>query len=151
MTTPDIFADGENENSFLNAPSGQGDGPRLVVRTATVPSGTAIGKIIGMVPFNKGAILQYGSALAVDDLDTATNVELDWGFIYNDDASFTNEQSAFAKSANTPQAGGVLRPTDAAGATFVAEADGFIAVTIVNGATTTTGDITFNGTISYQG
>lgn len=153
MTTPDVYATGESANSFFTAPSGQGDGPRLVVRTATVPDASTTGTIIGMVPFNKGAILQYGSALAVDDLDTATDVTLDWGWIYSDNDTTTNinDTNGFAAAATTAQAGGILRPTATAGATFEATADGWIAVTTGGGSTTTAGDITFNGTISYQG
>ena len=151
MTTPDIFADGENEDSFFHAPSGQGDGPRSVVRTATVPASTAATTVIGLVPFNKGAIIDYGSALAVADLDTATTVTLDWGFIYDDDTTFTNDPDAFADGDIAGQSAAVIRPDEIAGATFKAEADGWIAVTVATGPTTTEGDITFNGTISYQG
>ena len=151
MTTPDIFADGENEDSFFHAPSGQGDGPRSVVRTATIPSGTTAATVIGLVPFNKGAIVDYGSALAIADLDTATNVTLDWGFIYDDDTTFTNDPDAFAAAVATAQTGGVIRPSENAGATFKADANGWVAVTTAGGSTDTDGDITFNGTISYQG
>lgn len=153
MTTPDVFATGEGVNSLFNVPSGQSDGPRLVVRTATVPDSSTVGTIIGLVPFQKGAILEYGSTLAIDDLDTATDVTLDWGFIYtdNDTVNNINDTNAFAAAATTAQAGGILRPTATAGATFVATADGWIAVTTAGGSTTTAGDITLNGTISYQG
>lgn len=151
MTTPDIYAQGEGVNSLLNVPSGQSDGPRLVVRTATIPSGTAAASVIGLVPFQKGAIVQYGSALAFDDLDTGGTVVADWGFVYDDDTTFTNDPDAFATGLITAQTAGVVRPSAVAGATFQAEADGWVAVTLTAGPTDTEGDITFNGTISYQG
>lgn len=154
MTTPDVFATGytASAEAFLNAPSGQGDSPRLVVRTATVPDDSSVGTVIGLVPFNAGASIDYGSALTVADLDTSTNVTLNWGYIYDDNDSVTNvnDVDAFAAAATTAQAGGILRPTAVAGATFVATASGWVAVTIAGGATTTAGDITFNGTISYE-
>ena len=120
MTNPDIFAAGEDStNSFFNVPSGQSDGPRVVVRTATVPDSTTAGTVIGLVPFQKGARVQYGSALAVADLDTATNVTLNWGYVYKDNDTTTNinDPDAFAAAATTAQAGGVLRPTATAGST----------------------------------
>jgi len=154
MTTPDVFpSDQDTVNPFLKAPSGPHDGPRVVVRTATVPDTSTTGTIVGLVPFRRGARLQYGSALAVDDLDTGTDVTLDWGFVYdaNDTVTNINDTNAFAAAAATAQAGGVLRPTAVAGATFEATADGWITVTTGGVSTNNPGDITFNGTISYQG
>ena len=107
--------------------------------------------VVGLVPFQKGAIVQYGSALAIADLDTGATVTLDWGFVYDDDTTYTNDPNAFAAAVVTAQAGGVIRPSEVAGATFVAEADGWVAVTVAAGPTDTEGNITFNGTISYQG
>lgn len=153
MTNPAIFATGEDStNSFFNAPAGQGDSPRLVVRTATIPDSTTAGTIIGLVPFNKGASLDYGASLAVADLDTATNVTLNWGYVYKDNDTVTNinDPDAFAAAATTAQAGGVLRPTATAGATFEATADGWITVSLAAGPTSQAGDITFNGVISYE-
>ena len=66
MTTPDIYANGEGVNSFLNAPSGQGDGPRLVIRTAAVADSASVGTVYGMVPFNKGAEVHYNGVIATD-------------------------------------------------------------------------------------
>lgn len=151
MTTPDIYAQGEGVNSLLNVPSGQSDGPRLVVRTATIPAGTAATTVIALVPFQKGGIVQYGSALAIDDLDSGATVTLDWGIVYDDDTTYTNDPDAFAAAVTTAQTGGVIRPSEVAGSTFQAEADGWVTATVAAGPTDTEGDITFNGTISYQG
>jgi len=147
MTTPNIYANGEGENSYLNVPGSQGIGPRSVVRTAFIPSGSD--GIIGLVPFNKGAIVDYGSAIACDALGGAGF--LDWGVIYDDDFNFPDEPGIFAQADTTYQAGAVLRPSIATGATFVAQANGFVAAIISGGTTATDGNITFNGTISYQG
>lgn len=153
MTTPAVFATGEDSaNSYFNAPAGQGDSPRLVVRTATIPDSSTVGTIIGLVPFNKGASVSYGSALAVADLDTGTDVTLNWGYHYADNDTVTNinDADAFAAAATTAQAGGVVRPTATAGSTFEATANGWVTVSIAGGSTTTAGDITFNGIISYE-
>lgn len=147
MTTPNIYANGEGENSYLNVPGSQGIGPRSVVRTAFIPSGSD--GIVGLVPFNKGAIVDYGSAIASDAL--GGTALLAWGVIYEDDTTNPDEPNIFADNDNLTQLGGVLRPLLPGGATFVAQGNGFIAATLFGGTTGADGNITFNGTISYQG
>lgn len=153
MTTPNIFADGytNSEDAFLNAPSGQSDGPRLVARSATVPDSTSAGSVIGLIPFNKGFRLSYGSALAVDDLDTGTDVEIEWGYVYDNDTAFTNDPDAFRAASTIAQTAAVGFPTARGGATFEAVADGWVTVTTSGGSTTTEGVISINAIVSYQG
>ena len=148
MTTPDIFANGENENSFFNAPSGQGDGPRLVVRTVVLPPSPA-DTLIGMIPFNKGFILDNSSTITSDDLSTTGS--LNWGFIYDDDTTFPNDTNAFVAGTAIINGGGIIRPTEDEGMDFVAEANGFIVFELIGSSTTATGNITINGIVSYQG
>lgn len=154
MTTPDVFANGEDSaNSFLNAPSGQGDGPRLVIRTATVPDSSSVGTLIGLVPFQKGARVQYGSVVATAQLDTDTLISIDIGFVYddNDTSANINDVDAFVDGSTTARAGGVMEFTNQVGTTFEATAQGWITATILGGPVTLADDLTFNGTISYQG
>ncbi len=152
MTTPGIFASpyANSPDAFLSAPSGQGDGPRVIVRTATIPASTTAGTVVGLVPFNKGASLQYGSAVNYDVLDSGTVVQAAFGYVYDADTVFTNDPDAFNAANDIANTGGVQRPTSTVGATFVAEADGWLAVTLSGSATDTAGNITFNGTITYQ-
>lgn len=153
MTTPIVlaspYADAELDVNL--APSGQGDGPRLVVRTATVSDDASAGTTYGLIPFQKGVSVDYGSKLITDDLDTASNVTWDLGYIYLDDDTATNinDTDAFI-SAQSGQTAGVLGFDEVAGATWVATAPGWIIATLAAGPVTTAGTVTFNGTISYQ-
>jgi len=150
MTSPTIFATGyTSADSYNLAPSGQHDGPRSIVRSISVPATTATDTIMGFFPFQKGMTVSYGSAIVSDDLDSSTNVTLDVGYVYDDSATYTDDLDAFISASTIAQAGGVSYFDEKAGATFVAEADGWVVVQN-NAATTTTGTITFNGTISYQ-
>ncbi len=154
MTTPDIFADGEDSaNSFLNAPSGQGDGPRMVKRTATVADSASVGTVYGMIPFNKGAQFSYGGTTIIPtNLDTATLLTLDVGYIYNDNdtSSNINDDNAFVDNSTTGRAGGVIAFSAVAGKTFEATADGWLVVTTAGGSVTTAGTMTADAIISYQ-
>ncbi len=153
MTLPIYFANGYSDGTLdVNlAPSGQGDGPRMVVRTAAIADNATAGSTYGLVPFQKGMTVSYGSKLITADLDTASNVTWDLGYIYldNDTTTNINDTDAFI-SAGSGQAAGVLSFDEVSGATFVATAAGWVIATLAAGPVTTAGDITFNGTISYQ-
>lgn len=150
MTSPTIFAAPYNTaDSFHLAPSGQGDGPRGIERSIVVPALTATDTIMGFFPFQKGASVLYGSAVTSGDLDSSTNVTIDVGYVYDDSATYTDDLDAFVSASTIPQAGGVSYFDELAGATFVAQGQGWV-VAQVNAATTTTGTVTFNGSITYQ-
>lgn len=155
MTTPDIFADGytNSADAFLNSPSGQGLPDRPVRATVTVPAATASGDVIGLIPFQKGASLEMGSgALLTADLDTGTDVDFVLGFVYDDDTTFTNDPDAFITLNTGLQAAAALVPFDGTGGfTFVAEADGWIAMTLSGGQpTTTAGDLVLSTRATYE-
>lgn len=153
MTTPTILANGySNAETDVNlAPSGQGDGPRLVVRTAVVSDNATEGTTYGLIPFLKGASVDYGSKLITSDLDTTTNVTWNLGYVYldNDTTTNINDTDAFI-SAVSGQAASVISFDEVAGATWVATAPGWITATLAAGPVTTAGTVTFNGIISYQ-
>lgn len=153
MTTPIVLASPytDAELDVNIAPSGQGDGPRIVVRTAVVADNASAGTSYGLVPFQKGVSVDYGSKLITSDLDTATNVTWNFGYIYldNDTTTNINDTDAFI-SAVSGQSASVIGFDEGAGATFVATAPGWLIATLAAGPVTTVGTITFNGTISYQ-
>lgn len=153
MTTPIVLATGYTDatNDVNFAPSGQGDGPRVVVRSAVVADNATVGTTYGLVPFQKGMSVDYGTKLITSDLDTTTNVTWNYGYTYldNDTTTNINDTDAFI-SAGSGQAAGVIGFNEGAGATFVATAPGWLTATLAGGPVTTAGTITHNGTISYQ-
>lgn len=153
MTTPTVLANGyyDAEQDVNLAPSGQGDGPRVVVRTAVVSDNATAGTTYGLVPFLKGMSVDYGSKLITSDLDTATNVTWSFGYTYldNDTTTNINDTDAFI-SAVSGQAENVIGFDEAEGATWVATAPGWLTATLAAGPVTTAGTVTFNGTITYQ-
>lgn len=153
MTTPTVLADGYTSatGDVVLAPSGVGDGPRYVRRTATVSDNATAGTTYGMFPFQKGCRMNYGSSLVTTDLDTTTNVTWNFGYIYldNDTTTNINDLDAFI-SAQSGQAAGVLRFDEVAGASFVATDAGWFVAELAAGPVTTAGTIIFDGLISYQ-
>lgn len=153
MTTPIVLANGytDAELDVNIAPSGQGDGPRLVIRTAVVADNASAGTTYGLVPFQKGMSVDYGTRLVTSDLDATTNVTWNYGYIYldNDTTTNINDTDAFI-SAVSGQSASVISFDEGSGATFVATAPGWTVATLAGGPVTTAGTITHNGIISYQ-
>lgn len=153
MTTPDIFANGyaNSADAFLNSPGGQGIPDVPVRATVTVPAVTISGSVLGLIPFNKGASLELSGVLLTADLDTSTNVTFELGFVYDDEITFTNDPNAFITSSTALQTTAALVVFNGTGgATFNAEADGWIAITTGGGSTTTAGDLVLNTRITYE-
>jgi hypothetical protein len=154
MTTPTIFANGytSSADAFLNAPSGQGIPSSPVRATATIPASTASGTVIGLIPFNKNASVEMGSGvLLTADLDTGTSVTFTLGYVYDDNVTYTNDADAFILSSTAFQSTAALVSFNGTGGfSFVAEANGWIAITTGGGTTTTAGDVTLEARITYD-
>ena len=151
MTTPTIFSDvaGTAEKNFTAKSEPQGV---LVQRAVvTIPESTASATNIGMIRFERGFSLT-GLAIASEDLDTATNVTLDVGYLY--DGTTGEDDDAFFTALDIAQdAGSRVWPADdgqLTGVSFVATGGGYLSITTGGGATTTEGDITVIAQFTYD-
>lgn len=152
MTLPTIVPTGYQgtTNDFLAATKVDRSGAiRQVTNAVSIPAATATNTFIGLVPFNKGCSVNYGSRVYTADLDTASNATLDIGYIYNLQSSFSNDEDAFVVASSLSLTSGMIEFTAVEGMTWVAEGDGWITAQ-VNGATTTTGNITYCIGITYD-
>jgi len=155
MTTPTIYPTefSGTYTDYLNAPSVDRSGAmRLYTNSISVPDTTSSGAVIGLMPFNKGARLGYGSVVAFGDFDTATNVTANVGYVYEDNDTTTNinDVDAFIAASTAPQAGGVAEFSAAAGVNFEATADGWVVVQFT-ADTTQAASITYNLNVGYNG
>lgn len=143
MTTPTILPTGwaGTDADYLKTKVDHEGSLRMQYTTVSVPSASTAGTIIGLAPFNKGFRLSYGTQLYTADLDTATNVTLDIGYVYKTGSSGTDDPDAFASALTTAQSGGLITFDEFAGLSWVAADDGWIAVTLAAGPTSTTGSI----------
>lgn len=153
MTTPTILPTGYDGTykDWLKTKVDRDGCVRLQYSTVTIPAATASSTVIGLVPFNKGARLSYGSKYYTADLDTSTNVTLNVGYVYQTGSSATDDPDAFASAVTTGQTGGLITFDEQAGLSFVAEDNGWIAVQIGGGATTTEGAVSGQSLMVYDG
>lgn len=148
MTTPTIFSD-VAANPFMAKRETQGITSERAV--ALIPAATAAATNVGMHRFQPGFAL---TALAIvsDDLDTATNVTLDVGYLY--DGTTGEDDNAFLDGLDIAQdAGSRVWPVDdglLTGVSFVAVDDGYLSVTIQDAPTTTEGNITTLAQFTYD-
>ena len=122
---------------------------RTQVAVVSVPSGTASGTVIGLVPFRAGASLLRGStSIHIGNIGDGS-FTADIGYVYNS-ASFTDDPDAFAAADTAGRTGGFATLGATAGLTWVAEADGWIAVTTGGSSTDSTGNITAQVALTYD-
>jgi len=124
----------------------------LYTGAVTVPSGTVATTIIGLVPFNKGARFDMGNTdIYVADIGAATTT-VSIGWVYDDNVTYTNNQTGYASASTAIQAGGFISMTaGTAGLAFVAADNGWIVATINTASTDVSGAITFCLRGAYDG
>lgn len=153
MTTPSILPpeyDGSSRD-FLKVKGDRSGAARTYSGSLSIPSGTAATTVVGLVPFTKGARFSINSnSVACADFGGASTT-VDLGYVYSDNVTYTNDVDAWASASTAPQSGGFVTIDEVLGLTFVAEADGWIAMTINTAAADATAPIAWNFTGSYDG
>lgn len=139
-------------NDFVKTKVDRSGAVRFYAGAVTVPSGTAATTVVGLVPFNKGARFKLdNTSVYVPDIGAGTTT-VSIGYVYNDNTTYTNNQTAWANASTAIQSGGFVTLTaGAAGLAFVAAADGWVVATINTTATDASGDITFQLLGAYDG
>lgn len=117
---------------------------RCQYATLSVADNATVGTSYGLVPFQKGFRVSYGSKFYTTDLDTSTNVTWNIGYRYEDTSSnganAASDPDAFA-SLVSGQAAAVLSFDENEGMSFQATGNGWVTATIAGGAVTTAGTI----------
>lgn len=121
---------------------------RQVYASIAVADNASAGTTYGLIPFQAGATVDYGSKLYTPDLDTASNVTWNLGFLY-EDSTLTSDDNAFI-SAVSGQSASVISFDEEEGMSFVAAGTGWITAKLAAGPVTTAGTIEFKGGIAYE-
>jgi hypothetical protein len=148
MTTPTIFSDvATNPLVYRSQPQGV-LAQRFVL---TVPVGAAIGTNFGLIRFDRGFSL-LSLALVSTDMDTATTLTLNVGYLYDGTTGEVNNAffnaSALGQSATSivwPIATGLLT-----GTSFVATGPGYLSITTAGEPIEVAGTITGIATFTYN-
>lgn len=152
-TFPNIVPTGfaGNYTDFSKAKVDRSGAVRRLSGSVSVPASTATDAIIGLFPFTAGMSLASLSGYNVysADLDSSTNVTLDWGVQYQNTTEGTTNLTLITAASTAPQSAGFVAPTATTWMDYVTTGNGWVVVQ-VNAATTTTGSITFNVPITYD-
>lgn len=152
-TFPSIVPTGfaGNYTDFLKTKVDHDGCVRRVAGSVSIPASTATDTVIGLFPFNSGMSLAGlgGFNLYTADLDSSTNVTLDWGIQYQNSTEGTTDLTLITSASTAPQASGFVSPNQTTFMNYVTTGNGWVVVQ-VNAATTTTGTITFNVPITYD-
>lgn len=119
----------------------------------SVPSGTAAGTKIGIVPVRAGGYLvNAASMLFSDDLDTGNAVTASVGITYQTGSAQTEAPATYVAAGNTFLNAGasVILNTVEAGLTYKFLDDGWLTITTAAASTTTTGNVNYNLAIAYD-
>jgi len=153
MTTPSVVPTKYNGTytDFLKTKVDRDGCVRIVQDVISVPSGTAANAYVGLVPFNKGArfIINDKSIYCGDFGAGTTTVNV--GYIYDDNVTYTNDVDAWASLSTAAQSGGYVTVDETVGLSFVAEANGWLAVQLIAAAADATASITFQVGVAYDG
>lgn len=142
MATPTVLPTGYDGTyrDYLRTKVDRDGCARLQYSSVAVADNATAGTSYGLVPFNKGFRLSYGSRLATTDLDTVTNVTINIGYSYKTGSTETSDPDAFA-SVLAGSAAGLLTFDEVAGLSWVAADDGWISATLAAGPVTTAGTL----------
>ena len=128
---------------------------RLYKGSVSVPSGTASGSKIGLVPVRAGAYLvNSASCINSDALDTTNTITFSAGVTYQAGSSQTEAPATYVASGattlRTNALGTTVFNTVEAGLTYKVLDDGWITLTTAAAATNATGNVNFNLAIAYD-
>lgn len=158
LTLPTIYPANflGDATDFLQCKVDRSGAVRVQEFKVSVPAATAITTIIGLIPFQKGfRFHQQASFIAAAPIDTGTTITVDLGYVYYDSTLGTTVDNAWVNGATTFQSSGtssltmVQTPETNVGI-WKAAAQGWLAITLDAGPTTTTGDIFGQIAFSYD-
>lgn len=136
---------------FLNTKCDRSGAVRQAAGSVVVPSATAEGAFIGLVPFNKGArFIINDKSVHVTDIDSGTDSLLNLGVIYASTDDGTDDVDAFVSGSTAGQAGGFLTIDETSGLTLQTTGNGWLAVENDVNVTEAEGTITFSVGVVYD-
>lgn len=150
MTTPTLFSD-VAANPLISKSEPQGVIAQKFV--LTLPAASAAGTNCGLIRFQKGFSL-VGLSLVASDMDTATTLVLDVGYLYDDSTTYTEDDNAFFNDIDIGQdAGSVIWPIAdglLTGVSFTAEDSGYLSLTTRGEAIEVAGTVTGIALFTYN-
>lgn len=153
MATPTVVPTGfqNNATDYLNVKCDRSGAVRQASGSVTVPSATAAGAFVGLVPFTAGARFVVSNAsVHTTDIDSGTDSLLNLGIIYATTDDGTDDVDAFVLASTAGRTGGFLTVTNPDGLDYVTTGRGWLAVENDVNVTEAEGTITFSVGVVYD-
>lgn len=153
MTTPTVVPTGYKNDyrDYLNAKVDKSGAQRLASGDVTVPTATAEGAFVGLVPFNAGARFSiHDKSTHITDIDSGTDSLLNLGVIYADTDEGTDDVDLFVLASTAGQAGGFLAVTNPVGLDYVTTGNGWLVIENDTNISEAEGTITYSVGVAYD-
>lgn len=152
MTTPSIVPTGYagTDDDYARARVDKSGAMRIEADSVSVPSGTATSTVIGLRPFNKGARFHVAPSSFYCENWGAGTTTVNFGIVYDDNVTYTNDVDAFASLSTAPQSGGFVTIDEITGMTLRTEANGWVVAEVQGAAADATANIVFNFGVAYD-
>jgi len=153
MTTPTVVPTGYQNDyrDYLNVKADRSGAARLSSGEVIVPSATAEGAFIGLIPFNAGArFAVHDKSTHITDIDTGTDSLVNLGVIYQDSNEGTDDVDLFVLQSTAGQAGGFIAVTNVTGLDYVTTGNGWLAVENDTNVSEAEGTITYSVGVVYD-
>lgn len=151
MTLPSIVPTGfaATSKDFLKVKVDRSGSAFVNRGVVTVPSGTVVSTIIGLIPFQAGMTLVTG-ATDIFAAALGASVTGSIGVVYDDNVSFTNNQTLFVNGSSVFAAGGVVPIVESAtNLPYVTLGNGWVVLTTAGATTTSAGDVNIQALCDY--
>lgn len=153
LQLPTIFPTGYagDATDFLKVKADRSGAVRNSTGLVSIPISTLSGTVVGLMPFEPGYKMNYGSAVYSGAL--GTSVTGSWGYLYYDTTqanSATSQAAGFVSGSTTPAAGGIITPNASTSINWVAASSGWVTFTIGGATTTTLGNLFWNIDSAYD-
>ena len=153
MTSPTIVPSRylNDATDFLKVKRDTFGAVRQVSDAVIVPTATAVGAFVGLVPFQAGArFIVNSTSVHITDIDSGTDSLVNVGIIYDDDATHTNDVDAFSSASTAGQAGGFIAVDETTGMTLETTGNGWLALENDVNITESEGTVTFTIGVVYD-
>lgn len=152
MTTPNYYPTQfqGDDTDYLKVKCDRSGAARIIAGSVTVPATATDGQFVGLTPFNKGARFHFDDKSVYAGNFGGATTTINLGYIYDDNTTYTNNVDAWASASASAQSGGFVTVDEKDGLTFVAEADGWIAVEIDTANADAEAAIEFQFSVAYD-
>lgn len=149
MTTPSIVPTSftGTDKDYLQAPRTNNGTIAVVAGAVSVPSGTAADAQVGLFPFQKGATF-HAPTFYCGNFGAGTTT-VNFGIVYDDNVTYTNDVDLFASLATAAQSGGYVTLDEKEWMNYVTTGNGWVIAELKAAAADATESITFNVGVQY--